>query len=358
MSYRSRKASSCLLRRDATTGNWSAIPSPEPMPSTHPLQPAVQHGPPYISTTVALVGGVPTLMVDIPIASVLLALFVASAAAHMAILHINKHRGIKFLFSGMLFAVCFLRSVALAMRIVWTMYPHTANVAIASGILTQCGCVIVFVVNLLFAQRVVRAYHPRFGWHPAAAVLFRFLIACAVASLVMIIAVTLQTFFTLDEEIRRADRIVQLFAGTYMAVLAFVPLPVVALAALIPRGEQDQKQRPIEKFGAGRWRTKLWLLCITSALATLGAAFRVYTGYVPRPASDPAWYHSRGCYYSFNYVTDLLISTAYLFWRFDRRFVVPNGSKGPGDYGKNYSGGSDITRRGGRRGNERAMRSP
>ncbi|RYC61765.1 hypothetical protein CHU98_g4422, partial [Xylaria longipes] len=80
--------------------------------------------------------------------------------------------------------------------------------------------------------------------------------------------------------------------------------------------------------------SKVWLLLFTSALATLGAAFRIYTGYAPRPASNPAWYHGRACYYCFNYVTDLIISAAYLFSRFDRRFIVPNGAKGPGDYGK------------------------
>lgn len=111
-------------------------------------------------------------------------------------------------------------------------------------------------------------------------------------------------------------------------VLAFLPLPIVALASLIPR----KKKRRVEKFGAGRWRTKVWLLLCTSALATLGATFRVSTGYAPRPVSNPAWYHSRACYYCFNFVTDLIVSTTYLFLRFDRRFIVPNGAKGPGDY--------------------------
>ncbi|KAI8956225.1 hypothetical protein F4801DRAFT_586311 [Xylaria longipes] len=322
-----RRENSVLLRRDATTGNWTVIPSPEPNPSTHPLKPS-QHGPPY-STTLAVVGGVPTLTTDIPIAAVLLALFAASAAAHITILHANKRNGLKFLFSGMMFALCVLRSVALGMRITWATSPHVANIAIAAGILTQTGSVIVFIVNLILAQRVVRAYHPRFGWHPATTSALWFLVGCTVASLIMVITVTVQSFFTLDADIRRSDRIVQLFGGTYMAVLAFLPLPIVALAALLPRAGKR-----VEKFGAGRWRSKVWLLLFTSALATLGAAFRIYTGYAPRPASNPAWYHGRACYYCFNYVTDLIISAAYLFSRFDRRFIVPNGAKGPGDYGK------------------------
>ncbi|GAW12066.1 hypothetical protein ANO14919_014230 [Xylariales sp. No.14919] len=287
----------------------------------------VPHGPPYGSTA-AVVGGVPTVMTDVPIAAVLLSLFVASAAAHMTILQLNKRVGLKFLFSGMMFVLSVLRTVALSMRIVWASYPHIANIAIASGILTQTGSVLVLVINLILTQRIVRGYHPKSGWHPFMNVVFPFLIACVVASLIMVIAVTVQSVLTLDTGIRRSDRIVQLFAGTYMAVLAFLPIPIVILAYLIPRTQH------VEKFGAGRWRTKVRLLLFTASVATLGASFRVYTGYAARPASDPGWYHSRACYYCFNFVTDLVVSATYLFSRFDRRFIVPNGAKGPGDYSK------------------------
>ncbi|KAI0447065.1 hypothetical protein F4803DRAFT_558992 [Xylaria telfairii] len=318
-----------VLRRDTTTaGNWTVTPSPSPNPPTHPSKPA-QHGPPYLPS-LAVVGGVPMVTTDVPIAAVLLALFAASSAAHMFIFQTNKRHGVKFLFSGMMFALCLLRTVALCMRIAWATHPRVANIAIAAGILTQAGSVIVFIINLFFATRIVRAYHPKFGWHPVTIFTLRFLVGFTVASLVMAIIVTVQSFFTLNMAIRRADRVVQLFAGTCMAVLAFLPLPVVALASLIPR----KRKRRVEKFGAGRWRTKMWLLLCTSALATLGATFRVSTGYAPRPVSNPAWYHSRACYYCFNFVTDLIVATAYLFLRFDRRFIVPNGAKGPGDYSK------------------------
>ncbi|KAI0965667.1 hypothetical protein F4678DRAFT_476505 [Xylaria arbuscula] len=278
--------------------------------------------------TTAVVGGLPTIQTDIPIAAVLLALFVASAAAHMTILQLNKRAGLKFLFSGMLFVLSVLRTIALSMRIVWATHPHKADLAISSGILTQTGSVLVFVINLFLAQRIVRGYHPRFGWHPLTNIVFIFLVACVVASLIMAITVTVQTVLTLDADIRYTDRIVQLFAGTYMAVLAFVPIPMVVLAAVIPRKSH------IERFGAGRWRTKVRILLFGTAMATLGASFRIYTGYATRPMSDPGWYHSRACYYCFNFVTDLVVSATYLFSRFDRRFIVPNGAKGPGDYAK------------------------
>ncbi|KAI1819379.1 hypothetical protein F4861DRAFT_543980 [Xylaria intraflava] len=291
------------------------------------LQDATAHHGPYTPST-ALVGGVPTMSTDVPIAAVLLTLFVVSAAAHMTVLQLNRRAGLKFLFSGMMFALCFLRTVALSMRIVWACYPHMANIAMAANILTQTGSVLIFIVNLIIAQRIVRAYHAALGWHPVTTFTFRFLMGCVVACLVMAITVTVQSFFTLDEGIRRSDHIVQLFTGTYTALLAFLPIPIIALAVLLPH------KYHVEKFGAGRWRSKVRLVLFTSMLATVGAIFRIFTGFATRPVDDPAWYHSRVCYYCFNYVIDLVITATYLLTRFDRRFIVPNGAKGPGDYGK------------------------
>ncbi|KAI0398526.1 hypothetical protein F5Y17DRAFT_7367 [Xylariaceae sp. FL0594] len=326
-------------RRDgASSGNWTVSPtpapaSPTPTPTALPAAPSehpgsAQTGPPYLAR-VAVTGGVPTLNPDVVVSAALVALFVASAAGHMAVLQSNKRKGIRFVFSGMMCVLCILRTVALSVRIAWAFYPHDANIAISAGILGQTGSVLVFVLNIILSQRIVRGYHPPFGWHWATNVFFRLLLGSIVLSLVMAITVSIQTFFTLDPTIRHIDRTAQLTGGTLLAVLAFVPIPTVTMAALVPR------RYHIEKFGGGRWRTKIRLLVFTSAFATVGAVFRVSTAYYPRDASDPAWYHSRPCYYCFNFVTDLTISAVYLITRFDRRFVVPKGAKGPGDYATN-----------------------
>ncbi|KAI8633443.1 hypothetical protein F5Y19DRAFT_301268 [Xylariaceae sp. FL1651] len=340
-----------ILRRDVGSGNWTALSTS----GSHPPSPNTK-GPPYAST-MAVVGGIPTIPTDVPIATVFLTLFLASAAAHMAILQLNKRAGLRFVFSGMLFALCVLRSIALVMRMAWAAHARSVNVAIAANILTQAGSVLVFAVNLALAQRVVRAYHgATLGWHRGTALAFRCLLACVVACLLMAVAVTVQSFFTLDAAARRADRAVQLFAGTFLTVLAFLPIPVVLLAALLPRRRHHHHHHHVEKFGAGRWRTKLRLLLFTAAIATLGAGFRGGTSFDPRPGNHPAWYQSRAAYYCFNFVTDLTVSTAYLLTRFDRRFIVPNGARGPGDYSKGVrvrgskspassSGGSEMDRK-------------
>ncbi|KAI1329734.1 hypothetical protein F5Y16DRAFT_397079 [Xylariaceae sp. FL0255] len=291
-------------------------PSPQQSPPS---------GPPYMSQY-AVVGGLPAPGVDNPIAGVFLFLFLVTGLAHLAILQINRRRGLKFFFSGMLFGLSILRCVALAMRIGWASFPHDINVAIAANILTQTGSVLIFIINLIFAQRIVRAYHGSFGWSRITRSFFWFLFACVGLSLLMLIIVTVDSFFTLDPHIQQEDRTVQLFAGTYLALLAFLPIPIVLLSWILPR------RYDLEKFGAGRWRSKLRLLLFTSAVASLGAGFRIGTNFDPRPLAHPAWYHSRACYYGFNFVTDLVVSIAYLVARFDRRFIVPNGAKGPGDY--------------------------
>lgn len=277
----------------------------------------------------AIVGGVPSPAIDDPIAVVLLLLFLLSAAAHMAILRINKARQLKFVFSGMLFALCLLRGVSLVARMIWASYPDTVNAVIAASVMTQCGSVLIFIINLFFAQRVLRAYHPRLGWHRGACYAVWFLIACVLCCLVMAIIATIHSFFTLSRRAREADRAVQLFAGSYLAFLAFLPVPVVALAVA---ARYPRRHFRVEKFGAGRWRAKVGLLIFTSLVATLGAGFRVGVNFDGRPGADPAWFHSRACYYCFNFVTDLVVSTAYLLARFDRRFIVPDGARGPGDY--------------------------
>ncbi|KAI0387784.1 hypothetical protein F5Y04DRAFT_267817 [Hypomontagnella monticulosa] len=309
------------------TGNWTA-------PAPHASNPGATqfhkpHGPPYLPT-MAIVGGSPSAAVDDPIAAVLLLLFLASAGAHMAILKLNKQRNLKFIFSGMLFVLCLLRSLSLVARMVWASYPRTVNAIIAASVMTQCGSVLIFIINLFFAQRVLRAYHPRLGWHRGTAFVVWFLIACVLCCLIMAITTTIHSFFTLNKAARRADRDVQLFAGTYLACLAFLPVPVVVLAAATNR--PHRLHHHLEKFGEGRWRAEVGLLVFASLVATLGAAFRVGVNFAGRPGSHPAWFHSRACYYGFNFVTDLVVSTAYLLARFDRRFVVPDGAHGPGDY--------------------------
>lgn len=282
-------------------------------------------GPPY-PPQAAVLGGVPTNNVDTPISAVLLALFVGSAAINMTIFQVNLRRGHKFIFSVLLFGFSMARIAALSLRIAWANHQRNVDVAIAANVMTSAGVLLLFVVNLLFAQRLLRGYHPGFGWRRSVTAVFRFSLFSVIALLIMVITATVHSFFTLDPTARRMDRDVQRFAGVYLAVLAFAPIPVVLGASLYPR-----KTR-IEKFGSGSWRAKLGLLLGTSFLLALGAGFRIGVSFAPRPINNPAWYHHRACYYIFNYGIELIVVYTYAISRFDKRFHIPNGAKGPGSY--------------------------
>jgi hypothetical protein len=282
-------------------------------------------GPPYLPQAAAL-GGQPTPSVDDPISAVLLLFFIAGAAFHMTVFQINRRRDHKFIMSVLTFGFCMARIVALVLRIAWASRLTNISLAIAANVFTAAGVVILFIVNLIFAQRIVRAYHPKLGWHTATRLFFRFLFFSVVAMLVMVITVTVQSFYTLDANTRRIDRDIQLFAQTFLAALAFLPIPITLFAWLTPR------DHPIEKFGQGRFRTKITLLLVTSTLLTLGAGFRVGVAYDIRPITQPAWFHHKACYYIFNYVIELIVVYLYGLSRFDRRFHVPNGASAPGHY--------------------------
>lgn len=274
----------------------------------------------------AQMGGVPVPKVDDAISGVLIALFVTGAVLNMTILQINRRRSHKFILSGLLFGFCMARITANVLRIAWASHPDNVRLVIAASIFTNAGVLLLFIVNLIFVQRIVRAYHPQIGWSRPASWFFKFLYIGVGACLCMVIVAVVYSYYTLDTGVRLKLRDVQLTASTYLAILAFLPLPITIATLLLPR------RAPMDKFGQGRMRTKLYLLLFTTCLLSLGAGFRAGVAYVPRPASNPAWFHHRACYYCFNFVIELIVVFSYALSRFDRRFHIPDGSSGPGHY--------------------------
>lgn len=79
-------------------------------------------------------------------------------------------------------------------------------------------------------------------------------------------------------------------------------------------------------------RTKVRLVLFTSLLLALGAGFRAGVAYMVRPATNPAWFHHKACFYLFNFAIEIIVVYSYALLRFDHRFHIPNGSSRPGDY--------------------------
>ena len=249
-------------------------------------------------------------------------LYLCSAAANMYIFQKNRKRGHKFLISAILFGFSMARVITCIMRTVWATRQHNIKVAIASQIFNNAGVLIVYLVNLIFAQRILRAKHPRLGWNTALAQVFHIGYALLAGALIMVITATVIMFYTQDLHTIRACVDCQGAAVIFLFILTAIPLLLVSISFLLP-----QSTRGEETFGAGSINGKIVLLIVAACLATTLSGFKLGTSWeAPRSLNNPAWYHSRAAFYCFGYMLEIFVLCIYIFGRVDKRFHVPNGS--------------------------------
>ncbi|KAK7538153.1 uncharacterized protein J3D65DRAFT_317801 [Phyllosticta citribraziliensis] len=284
-------------------------------------------GPPYAPTTWQL-GGRVDEGTDIPVTSVFLFLFLLGAVGHMAIFQKNRKRNHKFLMSIMLFAFCMCRVLTCILRISWATQPKNIKLGIAAQIFVAAGVLLIFIINLLFTQRLIRARHPKLGWSKPFSALFKVNYFIIVCSLIMVITVTVQSFYTKNTNTHRIDRDIQLYTATYFSFVSFLPIPITIIGILAPR-----KTR-LEKFGSGRFRTKVTILLLASFLLCLGACYRCGTAWKdPVSVRQPLpTYYSKACFYIFNFTVEIMVVYLYIILRIDLRFYIPDGASGPGSY--------------------------
>lgn len=158
---------------------------------------------PYPPTTASL-GGRPSTTLDDPICAVFILLFLLGAITHMTILQVNLRRGKKFLMSGMLFGFCMARMTALSLRIALSTHLQNISLAIAAQIFVALGVILLFVINLIFAQRILRASRPHFGWAKTVSVAFKVYYASIVAVILALVTSIIQSFYTRDVRILKA----------------------------------------------------------------------------------------------------------------------------------------------------------
>ncbi|CEJ58026.1 hypothetical protein PMG11_06698 [Penicillium brasilianum] len=277
-------------------------------------------GGPY-APVIAQLGGRPTKNVDIPICSVFLAAFLGFGICHMVLFRRNLARGHKFIPSAVTFGFCMSRVVANVIRITWACYPHNVRIAIAAQIFVAAGVLLLFILNLLYAQRMLRAAFPAIGWSRPLSWAFKVLYVLVVISIIMLITAVIQSMYTLNANTHRIDRDIQLYGVTYFAIVSFLPLPIVSLVLFF--AEKDK----VASFGSGSWRTKALIVFVAGTLLCLGASFRAGTTWMPpRPVNDPPAYMHKACFYVFNFGIDISVVILFLFSRVDKRFHVPNGS--------------------------------
>jgi hypothetical protein len=245
----------------------------------------------------------------------------------MTIFQINRRRNHKFIPSAACFGFCMARSLTCALRISWAYNHDNVQLGIAASIFVAAGVLVLFILNLLFAQRCLRAAHPTFGWNPIVSKVFMFFYVLIIGILIMVITANIYLHYTLDAHKLSQCRDILLVGGTYMAWFSFLPLPVLALTLLLPRRSSSF---PAEEFGtAGSFNSKLWIVGTAAFLLCAGASFRDATSFLPqRLASNPHTVQNKACFYIFVFTVEILVLYMFLITRIDRRFWVPDGSKG------------------------------
>jgi hypothetical protein len=213
------------------------------------------------------------------------------------------------------------------LRIASVLVPRNLRLAIAAQIFVTAGVFILFVINIIFAIRLVRATHQSFGWHPAIDIAFKILSISIDLTLITVITATVQSSFTLDSHIRFIDHSLQLYGSTLMAIVATLPLPIIALTLLIPYSR-------IDEFGTGRLRTKVIILLISATLLSVGAWYRFGISLqAPVPRTQPLpGYLGKGPFYILNFLIEFQTVIMYAIFRVDQLWHIPNGAKGPGSY--------------------------
>ena len=278
-------------------------------------------------------GEVPAIIPDVPLSAVLLVVFIFLGASNLFLFLRNKKRGILFVFNGAAFGLCNIRLATFCLRMGWATHPHNLHVGIAAGVFFNAGTIILFIVNLFFAQRVVRAQHPTIGWGRVVSMIPAAGIFMGVTTLIMLIVSIVQSFYTRDESILAKDRSLLLYGQTVFMIIAFLPIPMVLIstaAGQLASVKARREQMPVDKFGRGRLRHKVMLVLFSAAMLCIEEGYRCGTTWMPLvPLDHPQpWYFTKAAYYTFNFVPEVSVVLSWLVFRIDLMFHVPNGSKG------------------------------
>ena len=239
---------------------------------------------------------------------------------------------------------CFTRILATIIRIAWACHPNSVRLDIAEGVIVEASIVLLYLANLVFAQRLLRAQHPRFGWTKSCSVAFLAAFGLAFTAIIHIVVALIASYYSADSPTLNAILAVHRFGSTVLAVVALVPLTVVLASSLARR--HFKKTQTIDKFGEGSMRTKVIIVLVSATTLSLGAWYRAGT-VLARPvpafsnphalqaAPQPA-YLSKGCFYVFNFTLEILVCFGWIIVRVDKRFRIPDGAQGPFSYANGF----------------------
>ncbi|KAJ5786626.1 uncharacterized protein N7503_011838 [Penicillium pulvis] len=285
-------------------------------------------------------GGLPTTIPDVPVCAVFIVLYMCFAATNMTIFQLNRRKGHKFIPSAMMFGFCMSRLITMALRIAWSQNPTNVRLALAAQIFVNAGVLIIYIINLILAQRILRAKQPQIGWNPILRKGFKVVYALIGGALIMVITAVVLMVYTLNPTVQERCRDVELAALTYLLVFNCLPALHIAAAVFLPKSQHE------ERFGQGSSRSQVLIVTTSACFCMMIAGFKTGVNWSPvRLATNAAWYDSKACFYVFNFTFEIIALSVLTFSRIDKRFWIPNGSTKPGDYtdlGKSTPAGVDA----------------
>lgn len=279
-----------------------------------------QWQPPY-APQVAVLGGRPTETTDVPIAAVFIVLYLLAAVANLIIFKTNLRKGHKFYFNILLLQFSMARVLTCALRIGAAYHPANVSLSIAANIFVNVGILMVYIINLILAERILRARQPELGWLSLHRAIMKVLYALVAVALILLITFLVISSYTLDVRLRQTARKIELAGITYFLFFSCLPLTMVAATYTLPVSSRA------ESFGTGSMASKALIIAVSAGLCTLGAGFKAGANWeTPRPVSDPAWYQSKAAFWIFIFAIEVIILCFLLAVRIDQRFWIPDGS--------------------------------
>jgi len=204
------------------------------------------------------------------------------------------------------------------------------------------GVVPLYLTNLMFAQRLVRAQHPRFGWSGPVSAAFLIIGAVSILAIALLVAgVSVEVFASDANALQKASGL-QIFGTIWLALLAALPVLLVGISTLARRLPHIRNTKTTDKFGEGSMRMKVAIVVASGTLLSVGAWYHAVTTLRYPPTrlqahgSDKSDHQPAGltkaCFYTFAFALPVAVSFLWLFKRCDKRFYTPDGAKGPFSY--------------------------
>ena len=159
-----------------------------------------------------------------------------------------------------------------------------------------------------------------------------------VASLLMVVSATVDSFFDHEVETQESGRNVLLVGTTLLSVLSFVPVVVVLVGVGCFNSIKRHRRRFLRVGEKRRFRARVGLLVLVGGLLTLDVGFRTGVAYISSDGSSAGekWYHSRAAYYCFGFLVEVAIVYLYGLARLSPWFRV--GDREIGDDGLERGG--------------------